>query len=34
VVVQAAQDYLDHLSPAGREFVTWMGGMLALLPGT
>jgi hypothetical protein len=30
----AAQDYLDHLSPAGREFVTWMGGMLALLPGT
>ena len=30
----AAQDYLDHLSPAGREFVTWMGGMLALLRAT
>jgi hypothetical protein len=27
----AAQDYLDHLSPAGREFVAWVGRMLALL---
>jgi HEXXH motif-containing protein len=30
----AAQDYLDHLSPSGREFVSWMGGMLALLRAT
>jgi hypothetical protein len=29
----AAQDYVDHLSPSGREFVTWMGGMLASLRG-
>ena len=24
----AAQDYLDQLTPAGRDFVTWLGGML------
>jgi hypothetical protein len=29
-----AQDYLDLLSPAGREFVTWMGGILAPLRAT
>lgn len=28
----AAQDYLNQLSPAGRDFVAWMGGMLAQLP--
>jgi hypothetical protein len=27
----AAQDYLDQLSPAGREFVAWMGDLLASL---
>ncbi len=29
----AAQDYLDHLSPGGREFVSWIGGMLLPLRG-
>lgn len=31
---EAAQGYIDHLSPAGRDFVTWMGGMVALLRAT
>jgi HEXXH motif-containing protein len=31
---ETAQQYLDHLSPSGREFVAWLGGMLAPLRGT